>query len=89
MPDYRFYKKGQKVVALKSADAPGAALLLKQGYEKQREEICATNENHALTRFMDIRRENRIDQHNFLAGAGTMPFIGVMTAIAAFLLRKK
>jgi cbb3-type cytochrome oxidase subunit 3 len=40
-------------------------------------------------RFADIRKDNAIDRHNFLAGAGTMPLIGVLTAIAAFLFWRK
>jgi hypothetical protein len=60
-----------------------------QGYQKQFEEVNSINRENALTRQADIRRNNRIDHRNFLAGAGTMPLIGVLTAVAVFLLRKK
>lgn len=89
MPDYNFYKKGKQTIALERSDENEAFRLLNRGYEKQFEEISAATKKNALTRFSDIRRNNRIDQHNFLAGAGTMPLIGILTAVAVFLLRKK
>ncbi|WBM68751.1 hypothetical protein OH773_11035 [Buttiauxella sp. WJP83] len=89
MPDYCFYKKGKQIVVLESSDVDEASQLTAQGYEKQFEEVRANDEKHALTRFADIRREKRIDHHNFLAGAGSMPLIGVLTAAANFLFRKK
>lgn len=89
MPDYDFYQKGKRIVALERSENNQAVKLITQGYQKQVEEISATTKKSALTRLYDIRKDSRIDQHNFLAGAGTMPLIGTMTAIAAFLLRKK
>lgn len=89
MPEYNFYKKGKQIVALASSDENGAYQLLNQGYDKQFEEISATTKKNALTRFSDIPRNNRIDHRNFLAGAGTMPLIGILTAIGVILLRKK
>ncbi|WP_410174124.1 hypothetical protein [Pantoea vagans] len=47
------------------------------------------DETQALARFADIRRNQRIDQHNFLAGAATMPLIGVLTAVVTFLFWRK
>ncbi|WP_442799392.1 hypothetical protein [Pantoea vagans] len=49
----------------------------------------ASDETQALARFADIRRNQRIDQHNFLAGAATLPLIGVLTAVATFLFWRK
>ncbi len=89
MPDYCFFKKGKHIVVLERLDVDGAFKLTEQGYEKQFEEIKATDEKHALARFADIRREKRIDHHNFLAGAFAMPLIGVLTAVFTFLCRKK
>ncbi|HEY0209589.1 hypothetical protein [Acerihabitans sp.] len=89
MPDYFFFNKGKQTVVLERSDADAASRLTEQGYEKQFEEVSATDEKHALARFADIRREKRIDHHNFLAGAGAMPLIGVLTAVAVFLFRKK
>lgn len=89
MPDYCFFRKGKQTVVLERSDADGASQLAQQGFEKQFEEVSAIDEKHALNRFSDIRREKRIDQHNFLAGAIAMPLIGVYTAIAGFLFRKK
>lgn len=66
-----------------------ASQLIEHGYEKQFEEVSATNKKNALARFADIRRDNQIDRDNFLAGAGTMPLIGGLTAIAAYLVSKK
>lgn len=89
MPHYCFYKKARHVVALERLDATGAEQLSQQGYEKQFEEVSALNADRALRRLADIRRDKRTDQHNFLAGAATFPLIGVLTAFAMFLLKKK
>ena len=89
MPDYCFFKKDKQTIVLERPDADEAARLTEQGYEKQFEEVSAIDENQALARFADIRREKRIDQHNFLAGAIAMPLIGILTAVAINLFRKK
>ncbi|PQL00923.1 hypothetical protein CG435_08240 [Pantoea ananatis] len=89
MPDYHFYQKGKQIVALERSEENQAFKLINKGYEKQFEEISATTRKSTLTRLSNIRTDNRIDQRNFLAGAGTMPLIGILTAIAVFLLRKK
>ncbi|MCV2532038.1 hypothetical protein [Enterobacter wuhouensis] len=89
MPDYRFFQKGQQYIALESTDVNSASQLIAQGFEKQFEEVCAPDERAALARFADIRRNNQIDRNNFLAGAGQMPFIGLMAAAATALFRKK
>lgn len=89
MPDYYFFKKDKQTIVLERPDADEAARLTEQGYEKQFEEVSAIDENQALARFADIRREKRIDQHNFLAGAIAMPLIGILTAVAIKLFRKK
>lgn len=89
MPDYRFFQKGPNLIAIESANADAAAQLIAQGFEKQFEEIGAADEKEALTRLADIRKNNEIDRHNFLAGAGQMPWIGVLTAAATWLTQKK
>ncbi|MDU4154055.1 MAG: hypothetical protein E7H83_21175 [Enterobacteriaceae bacterium] len=89
MPEYCFFKKGKHTVALKKSDEQRAFQLTEQGYEKQFEEVIAANEKQALARFADIRREKEIDQNNFLAGAIAMRLIGVMTAAATSLFKKK
>ncbi|MFB0712581.1 hypothetical protein ACEU59_15600 [Buttiauxella noackiae] len=89
MPDYCFFKKDKQTIVLERPGADEAARLTEQGYEKQFEEVSAIDENQALARFADIRREKRIDQHNFLAGAIAMPLIGILTAVAIKLFRKK
>lgn len=91
MPNYCFYKKDKQIVVLEKSEEHEAFHLIKQGYEKQFEEVSSSNKENALTRFDDIRRNNRVDHSNFLAGAGAgaMPLIGVLTAVAFFLLRKK
>ncbi|MGP2503774.1 hypothetical protein ACTUSN_20595 [Pantoea ananatis] len=89
MPDYHFYQKGKQIVALERSEENQALKLINQGYEKQFEEVSATSKKSALTRLSNIRTDNRIDKRNFLAGAGTMPLIGILTAAAVFLLRKK
>ena len=89
MPDYCFFQKVKQTVVLERSDTDGTARLTEQGYEKQFEEVSAIDENQALARFADIRREKRIDQHNFLAGAIAMPLIGILTAVAIKLFRKK
>lgn len=89
MPDYCFYKKGKNTVVVERSDSDSATQLTKQGFEKQFEEIKAPDEKQALARSADIQREKRIDQHNFISGAITMPFIGVLTAVANLFFRKK
>ncbi|WP_051563608.1 hypothetical protein [Pantoea septica] len=89
MPDYHFYQKAKKIVVLERSEENQAFQLINQGYKKQFEEVSATTKKNALTRLSNIRTDNRIDQRNFLAGAGTMPLIGILTAVAAFLLLKK
>jgi len=89
MPDYCFYTQGKQTVALVRSDVNRATDLLAQGYKKEDEEVHAADEKQAAARFADIRKENAIDRHNFLAGAGTMPLIGVLTALAAFLFWRK
>ncbi|PKH26386.1 hypothetical protein CIG19_00860 [Enterobacterales bacterium CwR94] len=89
MPHYCFYRKGQHITALNKSDTEGALRLIQQGYAKQFEAVSAADENHALARYRDIHKSAQIDKHNFLAGAGAMPLIGVLIAAATALLRKK
>lgn len=89
MPDYSFYTQGKQTVTLKSSDVKRATHLITQGYKKEVEEVFAADEKQAAMRFADIRKDNAIDRHNFLAGAGTMPLIGVLTAMAAFMFWRK
>jgi hypothetical protein len=89
MNEYIFFVKGKQIVVLEKSDTETAVSLVAEGFEKQFEEVNAIDQQHALTRFLDIRKEKDIDHHNFLAGAGSMPLIGVLTAAADALLRKK
>ncbi|WP_134705488.1 hypothetical protein [Rahnella sp. CJA17(1/100)] len=89
MLNYFFFQKGKQIVVLESSDVGKASQLIEDGYEKQFEEISATNEKNALARFADIRRNNQIDRDDFLAGAGSMPLISGLTAIATYLVSKK
>ncbi|MEH0885434.1 hypothetical protein [Enterobacter sp. UNJFSC 003] len=89
MQDYCFFQKGQHYIALERTDVDSAVQLMAQGFEKQFEEVSAQNEQTALARFADIRKNNEIDRTNFLAGAGEMPLIGVLAAAATSLFQKK
>jgi len=89
MPDYYFFQKNKQIVVLAKHEVNVATQLIEQGYEKQFEEVSAIDKKQALARLADIRREKQIDSHNFLAGAHTLPLIGVMTAAASYLFRKK
>ncbi|MFA9594485.1 hypothetical protein [Citrobacter telavivensis] len=89
MPEFCFYQKGQHTRTVKRSDAKTALRLTEQGYEKQFEEINAADEEQALARFADIRKEKQIDQQNFLAGAGVMPLIGIIATAMVALFRKK
>ncbi|MGJ0479601.1 hypothetical protein [Pantoea agglomerans] len=89
MPDYCFYTQGKQTVVVARSDVKRATHLLAQGYKKEVEEVHAASEKQAAARFTDIRKNDAIDRHNFLAGAGTMPWIGVLTALAAFLFWRK
>lgn len=89
MSDYNFYTRGRHTVAVNRSDVTRAVALTEQGYKKQFEEVRAPDEQQELTRLADMRRNQDIDQHNFLAGAATMPLIGVLTALATFLFWRK
>lgn len=90
MPEFCFYQKGQHTRTLKRSDTDAALRLTEQGYEKQFEEINAADEEQALARFTDIRKERQIDQQNFLAGGGFMPLIGILaTALTTLFAKKK
>lgn len=89
MPEYCFFQKGQQRIAVESADVEQASQLMEQSFEKQFEEVFATDEKNALLRLADIRKNNQIDRGNFLAGAGAMPLIGVLAAALTALFRKK
>lgn len=89
MPEFCFYQKGQRARVLKRSDADAALRLTEQGYEKQFEEINAADEEQALARFADIRKEKQIDQQNFLAGGVAMPLIGILATAITALFRKK
>lgn len=89
MQDYCFFQKGQHYIALERTDVDSAVQLMAQGFEKQFEEVSAQNEQTALARFSDIRKNNEFDRTNFLAGAGEMPLIGVLAAAATSLFQKK
>lgn len=89
MPEFCFYQKGQHTRTVKRSDVNTALRLTEQGYEKQFEEINAADEEQALARFADIRKEKQIDQQNFLAGAGVMPLIGIIATAMVALFRKK
>jgi len=89
MTDYCFFTKDNQAVALEKSDIEGAAQLTNLGFEQQFEEVSASNTQHALSRFHDIRKEKRIDQHNFRAGAFAFPLIGVLTVVAGWLFRRK
>lgn len=89
MPDYCFFQKGDQTVVLMITDVSRASQLIEEGFEKQFEEISDVNEKKALERFEDIRRNNHIDRKNFLAGAITAPYIGILTAFITYLFKKK
>ncbi|ORM71845.1 hypothetical protein [Pantoea rwandensis] len=89
MTDYCFFTKDNQTVALEKSDVDGAAQLTNLGYKQQFEEVSASNKQRALSRFNDICKEKRIDQHNFRAGAFAFPLIGVLTVVAGWFFRKK
>ncbi|ORM84453.1 hypothetical protein HA42_04480 [Pantoea deleyi] len=89
MSDHCFFTRGKETVVLRSSERKRAAELAEQGYVREPEEIDATDEKQALARLNDIRKEQAIDQHNFLSGAFAMPLIGVLTALAACLFWRK
>lgn len=66
MPEFIFFKKGNKTTALEKSDAPGAALLLEQGYEKQFEEVLAADSQRALARLADIKKEEVLTERAFM-----------------------
>lgn len=89
MQDYSFFQKDDQIIAVETTDIDRAFQLIKQGYKKQFEKISAVNEQQALARLEDIRRNNQIDHENFLSGAIAMPFIGAMVAFFNYVFHRK
>ncbi|MCS3433447.1 hypothetical protein [Klebsiella sp. BIGb0407] len=89
MRDYCFFQKDDQIIALEIMDVDRAFQLIEKGFKKQFEEVSALNEEKALARFEDIRRNNQTDHKNFLAGAIAMPVIGALTAFTTYLFQKK
>jgi len=89
MQDYYFFQKDDQTIAVEITDIDRTFQLIEQGYKKQFEEISAANEQKALARFKDIRRNNQIDHKNFMLGSIAMPFIGVLAAFLTYLFQGK
>jgi len=85
MPEFVFFKKGNKTTALVKSDAQGAALLLEQGYEKQFEEVLAADSQRALARLADIKKEEEIAPFAWATGAIFCGLLFVIMAVVAYL----
>lgn len=78
MPNYSFFTKAKQIAVLETSDEIGTAQLTLQGFEKQFEEIDATDADSALTRFADIRSEEIKTEQAFVTGSA---FSAILTGI--------
>ncbi|CUU25717.1 putative membrane protein (plasmid) [Duffyella gerundensis] len=87
MPDYCFFQKGKDVVVLERSDVENAALLAVKGFEKQFEEIEASNPNRALVRFKALRHEDSTALQTYSGNVLLMSAVSVIGLLAALILR--
>ncbi|KHE03328.1 hypothetical protein G5574_00190 [Pantoea stewartii] len=78
MPEFCFFKKGQHITALKSSDVERSANLVLDGWEKQFEEVRASDAESALARLADMRKEEVTTERVLITGS---VFSNLLTAI--------
>ncbi|MBL5899452.1 hypothetical protein [Lelliottia amnigena] len=86
MPEYFIFKKGSAVHARSAADIDAASALKEQGYEKQFEEIIASDEKSALARFASIKKEEQLTVHAFMTGPAIISLALVIMVVIGFVL---
>lgn len=88
MKDFIFFKKGTQISAVEKRNADAAALLQEQGYERQFEEVTASDAVSALARFNDIKKEEELNWYAFAMGpAFTILIVFVLGALAYWIMR--
>ncbi|HCN95807.1 MULTISPECIES: hypothetical protein [Leclercia] len=88
MPEYIFFQKGTKIIALDKSDVQGASLLCEQGYKKQFEEIIAPDSQRALARLADIKKEEEIAPLAWATGAVFTVLIVPVLGLIGYLFLK-
>jgi len=84
MPEYFIFKKGSTVQARPAEDIDTASALKEQGYEKQFEEIIASDEKSALARFASIKKEEKLTVHAFMTGPAIISLVLVIMVVIGF-----
>jgi len=82
MPEFFFFRKGNTVKALPKSDLQGATQLKQQGYQKLFEEVNARDEQRALARLADIKKEEEMTVHAFM----TWPVVVSLVALVCFVI---
>lgn len=69
MPVFVFFKRNCHIHVLEKNDKEGASSLIEKGFEKQFEEIQSPNQEKALKRFLDIRKDETALEYAFYYGS--------------------
>ncbi|MFO3905378.1 hypothetical protein AAHD62_12740 [Enterobacter hormaechei] len=85
MPEFVFFKKGNKTTALEKRDVQGARLLLEQGYDKLFEEIIAPDGHHALARLADIKKEEILTERAFMTWPAFVAAVFIIMLVVGYL----
>ena len=85
MPEFIFFKIGNTLSALEKSNVQGARLLLEQGYEKQFEEIMASDSQHALARLADIKKEEALTEHAFMTWPAFAAAVAIIMMVVGYL----
>lgn len=88
MPHYCIYKKDKHTLVVNRAYESRATLLISQGYDKQFEEVTATNAEAALLRFRDICQEEKTTDSAFATGGVFVALtVGLKAAVNSLFLK--
>jgi len=88
MPHYCIYKNDKHTLVVNRADESRATLLISQGYDKQFEEVTASDAEAALLRFRDICQEEKTTESAFATGGAFVALtVGLKAAVDSLFLK--
>lgn len=88
MPHYCIHKKNKHTLVLNRADESRATLLISQEYDKQFEEVTASDAEAALLRFRDICKEEKTTESAFATGGVFVALtVGLKVAVNSLFLK--
>lgn len=89
MPHYCIYKKDKHILLVNRTDESRATMLISQRYDKQFEEVTASDAQAALLRFRDICQEEKTTESAFTTGGAFVALtFGLKAAVDSLLLNK-